>query len=185
MAASKRPHSDSDSEGESPSAKRHNGTGEQHDEEGKHSPPPQDNISSKQSENADEASASSTPASKKRERADSTDLPDAKRSANQSTTTKPSTNQSKPSYDHSYGIKLHTKVRNCKTSTDCGNILNNIPACNLIALAIALNDAKEEHRLNLLGMLPKSLVSQIVDVLANAYMDKSRYDPNPCSLPWL
>jgi hypothetical protein len=56
-------------------------------------------------------------------------------------------------------------------------MLNTNPATNLIALAFALNDAKEEHRLKLFGMLPPNLTSQLVGILANAYMDKSRYDP--------
>jgi hypothetical protein len=68
-------------------------------------------------------------------------------------------------------------VRACKTLADCGGILNKIPATNLVALAFALNDAKEGHRRELLGMLPKTLSSQIVNILADAYMDRSRYDP--------
>jgi hypothetical protein len=189
MAGTKRSRADSETEEEKSNAKRHSGEAPEHkvaEEETPKDQKPQDQ--SKQAQNAEQRDAEQKgkvkpPDSKKRTReteAESTDAPDAKRKAGDSAT-KPSgthaASQGKSSYDHGHRTKLRTRVRACKTLADCGGILNKIPASNLIALAFALNDAKEGHRRELVGMLPKTLSSQIVDILANAYMDRSRYDP--------
>ncbi|KAJ8130192.1 hypothetical protein O1611_g3439 [Lasiodiplodia mahajangana] len=190
IARTKRSRANSETEEEKSNAKHHNGKASEHQAKGEKTPkdqPPQDQSQRAQSaeqSNAEQKGEERNPDSKKRTReADtkSTDTPNAKRKASGSAT-KPSghaASQGKSSYDHGHRTKLCTRVRACKTLADCGGILNKIPATNLIALAFALNDAKEGHRRELLGMLPKTLFSQIVNILANAYMDRSRSQQNP------
>lgn len=184
MAGTKRSRANSDTEEEKSNAKRHNG--EATEQWVKEEETPKDRPSQNQSKQGKTAEQHDTEQkveenSKKRARdSESTDAPEAKRKNDGSATKSSGTNaanEGKSSYDHGYRTKLRTRVRACKTLADCGGILNKIPASNLIALAFALNDAKEGHRRELLGMLPKTLSSQIVDILANAYMDRSRYDP--------
>jgi hypothetical protein len=180
MSSLKRQHSDHE---DAPSAKRHNGDQggqNQPDDKGKQrAPPPTEDSNSNKTQNGGhlptpEPEESSPSFSKKRGRDESTDVPEAKRANNSSIK---SADKSKPSYDYAYRIKLHTKLRKCATLEDCAKILNVIPGGNLIALAFAINDAKEEHRLQLLDQIPPNLSTQISEILANAYMDKRRYDP--------
>ncbi|KAF2672907.1 hypothetical protein BT63DRAFT_139723 [Microthyrium microscopicum] len=166
MAGTKRSRADSETEEEKSNAKRHNGEAPEHEAE-KEKPkeqPSQDH--SKQAKKAEDGSESKQ---KRAREPESTDEPEAKRRAPSS--------QGETAYDHAHRVKLRTQVRACKTLADCGGILNKIPASNIIALAFALNDAKENHRRELFGILPKSLSSQIVDILANAIIDRKRYDP--------
>ncbi|OCL05473.1 hypothetical protein AOQ84DRAFT_224819 [Glonium stellatum] len=172
MAGTKRSRADSE---EMSDAKRHNGEAPEHEAE-KEKPkeqPSQDH--SKQAKNtelrdAGQKAEDGSESKKKRAREpESTDEPEAKRRAPSS--------QGETAYDHAHRVKLRTQVRACKTLADCGIILNKIPASNIIALAFALNDAKENHRRELFGILPTSLSSQIVDILANAIIDRKRHDP--------
>ncbi|KAE9987533.1 hypothetical protein EG328_002518 [Venturia inaequalis] len=180
MAGTKRSHADSEAEEEKSNAKRHNGEAPEHEAE-KEKPkeqPSQDHSKqdqSKQAKNTElrdagqKAEDGSESKKKHAREPESTDEPVAKRRAPSS--------QGETAYDHAHRVKLRTQVRACKTLADCGGILNKIPASNIIALAFALNDAKENHRRELFGILPTSLSSQIVDILANAIIDRKRYDP--------
>ncbi|KAB2099616.1 hypothetical protein AG0111_0g12056 [Alternaria gaisen] len=186
MAGTKRSRADSDTEEEKSNAKRHNGAAPEHEaeEETPKDRPSQDQskkaIMAEQHDAEQKVEEKSSDSKKRTRETESTDAPEAKRKASESAT-KPSgtqaANHGKSSYDHGHRTKLRTTVRACKSLADCGAILNKIPRSNLITLAFALNDAKEDHRRQLLRMLPRTTISQIVDILANAYMDRSRYDP--------
>lgn len=174
MAATKRSRADSETEEEKSNAKRHNGEAPEHEAE-KEKPkkqPSQDHSKQAQDPERDAGQKAEDGSDSKKKRArepESTDEPEAKRRAPSS--------QGETAYDHAHRVKLRTQVRACKSLADCGGILNKIPASNIIALAFALNDAKENHRRELFGILPPSLSSQIVHILANAIIDRKRYDP--------
>ena len=184
MPGTKRSRADSLTDEEKSNAKRHDGEATEHEVEDEENPkdrPSQDQREQGKTAEQHDAEQKVEENSKKRAReSESNDAPATKRKNDGSATKSSGTNaanEGKSSYDHGHRTKLRTRVRACKTVADCGGILNKIPGGNLIALAFALNDAKEGHRRELLGMLPKTLSSQIVDILANAYMDRSRYDP--------
>jgi hypothetical protein len=183
MSSLKRSNSDHE---DASSAKRQNGGQDQQDVKGeRRAPPTEDSNSNKPSQNGgqhhpnreseDSLPTSSSSSSKKRGRGDSTDVPEAKR-ANHSLIK--SADKSKPSYNYNSRARLFTRLQKCKDLDDSVELLNKIAKNDLIALAFALNDAKEEHRLQILDQIPSNLSSQIFEILANAYMDKSRYDPN-------
>ncbi|KIV98414.1 uncharacterized protein PV09_09764 [Verruconis gallopava] len=171
----KRSRVDSDTEEEKSNAKRYIVDAMEHKVKEEVNPkdrPSQDQ--SKQGKTAEQHDAElkvEENSGKRARKSESTDAPQAQRKNDGS-----AANQGRFFYDYGRRTKLRTSVRACKTPADCASILNKIPAGNLVELAFALNDAKEDHRRQLFGMLPKTVYPQIVDILVNAYQDKTRYD---------
>jgi outer membrane biosynthesis protein TonB len=167
MAGTKRSRADSDTE-ENSNAKRHNGAAPEHEaeEETPKDQPSQDQskkvIMAEQRDAEQKVEEKSSDSKKRTRETESTNTPEAKRKASESAT-KPSgtqaANHRKSSYDHGHRTKLRTTVRACKSLANCGAILNKIPRSNLITLAFALNNTKEDHRRQLLRMLPRTTIS--------------------------
>lgn len=63
-----------------------------------------------------------------------------------------------------------------KELSDCRNILGKIHRNDLTTLAFGLNNVKEAHCPGLFKVLSEKTCFQVVKILENAYMDKSRYN---------
>jgi hypothetical protein len=185
-----------DSDKESSNAKRHNAGAQEHQNENGKKRASEDSVQPPglsrdrfadipdrsqhdQKLKADEPTASSASiASKKRSRQDDTDLPNAKRS-----TPDPANKSSKPVLNLGNRRKLHTKIRRCETLKDCMNVLDSLVRTDMVPIACALNDAKEEHRLMLVKKMGKNYLSEIADVLIKIRMDKDHHDPKSLFAP--
>jgi len=116
------------------------------------------------------AHASPPKESKKRSREDDdSDEPKAKRSTTYRSL--------ESSYSRVKRQKNYVAIRNCETWKDCKKLFMDISEQSTIGVALALNDAKEEHRLILAEKLDESYLKDIVDILIHVRMDNDLYDP--------
>ena len=109
---------------------------------------------------------STGPLSRKRQREDDNEPPKAKRSVRESTTINPSERK-----------KYHEQMRNCLTLKACKKLLSDIPKRELLTIALAFNDAKEEDRLMLAKRIGKTYIPRIVEILVQVKLDRAQHDP--------